>query len=231
MPAGRPRRIDRPAVLAASLALVDREGLEALTMRRLAAELGVEAMALYRHADNKEALLDGLVHTALGELQVDPADPDWRGQLHRFASDVRALARRHPHVLPLIAARPLSVPLARRPAAALRLTEDLLELFARNGMDDATAVRCHRAVTGWLIGWVLAEQSALIDNPDEDEPPLRLGLHRLPPNEFPRVRVAALALAGESDTEPDLHAGLDALLDALVPPRRRATRSRQAARR
>ncbi len=215
---GRPRRLDRPAVLEAALALVDREGLDGLTMRRLAAEVGVEAMALYRHADNKEALLDGLVETVLGKLQVDPGAEDWRAQLHGLATDFRQVTLSHPNVLPLIAARPLSVPLTRGPHAVLRLTESLFELFARAGLAEGPAVVCHRRVMGWLVGSMLVEQRRLVDNPDESEPLLRLGLHHLPPQEFPRLRVAALAMAASTDGEQDLHAGLDALLDSLVPP-------------
>jgi AcrR family transcriptional regulator len=212
---GRPSRLDRSAVLEAALALVDREGLDGLTMRRLAAEVGVEAMALYRHADSKEGLLDGLVEIVLGKLQIDPEADDWRAQLHSLASDFRQVTLNHPNVLPLIAARPLSVPLTRGSQTALRLTEGLFELFARAGFDQQVAVVCHRRVMGWLIGSMLQEQRRLVDNPEETEPALRLGLHHLPPQEFPHLRVAALAMAGSTGAEQDLHAGLDALLAGL----------------
>jgi AcrR family transcriptional regulator len=212
---GRSSRLDRSAVLEAALALVDREGLDGLTMRRLAAEVGVEAMALYRHADSKEGLLDGLVETVLGKLQIDPDAEDWRAQLHGLASDFRQVTLSHPNVLPLIVARPLSVPLTRGPQTTLRLTEGLFALFARAGFDQQVALVCHRRVMGWLVGSMLQEQRSLVDNPDETEPSLRLGLHHLPPQEFPHLRTAALAMAGSSAAEQDLHAGLDALLAGL----------------
>src|SRR5258706_15861472 len=89
---GRRGRLSRERVLATALEVVDREGLSALSMRRLGAELGVEAMALYRYADSKDALLDGLVEALYIELldsltagrAEDGAPSDWRAGLHRI---------------------------------------------------------------------------------------------------------------------------------------------------
>ena len=72
----RDGRITRDVVLAAVLELIDRDGVEGLSMRRLARVLGRDPMILYRHAPNKTALLDGVAETILAKLQVDPADPD-----------------------------------------------------------------------------------------------------------------------------------------------------------
>ena len=71
------RPLSRRRVLEAAVRFADREGLEALSMRRLGAELGVEAMSLYNHVPNKDALLDGMVEVLLGELEVPPEKGDW----------------------------------------------------------------------------------------------------------------------------------------------------------
>src|ERR1700704_6027768 len=90
--AGGSGKITREAVLAAALEIIDRDGAEALSMRRLARALDRDPMILYRHAPNKAALLDGVVETVLAQLHVDSADPDWAGQLREVARRYRALA-------------------------------------------------------------------------------------------------------------------------------------------
>jgi AcrR family transcriptional regulator len=92
-------------VLAAALEIIDRDGADALSMRRLARALNRDPMIPYRDAPSKAALLDGVAETVLAQLQVDSADPDWAGQLRGVARRFRALALAHPHVVPLIAGR------------------------------------------------------------------------------------------------------------------------------
>ena len=110
-------RITRDVVLAAALELIDRDGVDGLSMRRLARVLGRDPMILYRHAPNKAALLDGVAETVLAQLKVDPADPDWAAQLRAVARGYRALALAHPNVVPLLVTRPLATPLGLRPPA------------------------------------------------------------------------------------------------------------------
>src|ERR1700677_3055269 len=74
-------KVTRETVLAAALTIIDRDGADALTMRRLARALDRDPMVLYRHAPGKAALLDGVAETVLAQLRVDSADPDWAGQL------------------------------------------------------------------------------------------------------------------------------------------------------
>jgi len=70
-------KITRDVVLAAALAIIDRDGAGGLSMRRLASALNRDPMVLYRHAPDKAALLDGVAEIVLAQLNVDPADPDW----------------------------------------------------------------------------------------------------------------------------------------------------------
>ncbi|HEY3035458.1 MAG TPA: TetR family transcriptional regulator, partial [Streptosporangiaceae bacterium] len=108
-------KITREVVLATALEIIDADGAEALSMRRLARALGRDPMILYRHAPNKAALLDGVAETVLAQLTVDPAGPDWAAQLRTVARGYRRLALAHPHVVPLLVTRPLATPLALRP--------------------------------------------------------------------------------------------------------------------
>ncbi|MCM1945142.1 TetR/AcrR family transcriptional regulator C-terminal domain-containing protein [Streptomyces sp. G2] len=217
---GRYGRLSRERVLATALELVDREGLSALSMRRTGAELGVEAMALYRYAAGKEALLDGLVEALYTELEerlaASPEEPDWRAELHRIAAETHRVALAHPHVAPLLATRMLAVPLARRPLPVLRDHERILALLGRAGLDEEATVTAFRAVTAWVLGHVLDDLRPMVDNPEESDPAFRLGLHRMPVRELPRLRAAAPALARGGAPE-SLATGLDALLDRFAP--------------
>ncbi|NLU66138.1 TetR/AcrR family transcriptional regulator [Streptomyces sp. HNM0574] len=218
---GRYGRLTRERVLDTALALVDRDGLGGLSMRRLGAELGVEAMTLYRYAPGKEALLDGMVEAFSRELdqllsEGEPAGgtdelPAWERELQRIAEATYQVAMRHPHVVPLLATRLLSTPLARRPAAVLNGDERILARLHEAGVTGERAVAVHRAFTAWLLGYLLVELRAMDDDPDEPEPAFRLGLHRLPAADFPRLRETAPALAGTGGP-PQLAAGLTALL-------------------
>ncbi len=216
------KRLTRELVLSTALALVDRGGLAALTMRGLAAELDVEAMALYRYAPGKDALLDGLIEVLLGEVEAamaaGPRPAGWRQQLHDGALAVYRAAVAHPQVVPLLATRPLAVPLARRPAAVLRLNERVLTLLGRAGLDDRAALALYRALLAWMLGYLLVELRAMVVDPDEEEPAVRLGLHHLPTREYPRLRALAPAMA-DHDAEAEIAAGLDALIDRLAPGR------------
>ena len=103
---GRKQRPSRETAVSASLALVDAEGLDALTMRRLGHELGRDPMGRYRYAANRAALLDGVSEMVLNDLAIIPEDPDWQAPLRRMGHDLRLLALRHPNVVPLLVTRP-----------------------------------------------------------------------------------------------------------------------------
>jgi AcrR family transcriptional regulator len=221
--ANRDGKITRDVVLAAALELIDRDGADALSMRRLAAALGRDPMILYRHAANKAAVLDGVAETVLAQLTVNPDDPDWAGQLRAVAHGYRQLALAHPRVVPLLVTRPLATPLALRPHGTLHPLEDILALLTRAGFSGPDALHIYRALFGFVHGHVLNELQELVEYPDETDDLLRLGLHRLPIGEFPLLRSLAPALASYDDAT-ELERGLDILLaglaTTLIPPRR-----------
>ena len=213
--ANRDGKVTRDVVLAAALQIIDRDGIVGLSMRRLARALDRDPMILYRHAPNKAALLDGVAETVLAQLTVDSADPDWAAQLRAVARGYRALALAHPNVVPLLVTRPLATPLALRPLGTLRPLEDILTLLTRAGFSGPDALHIYRALFGFLHGHILNELQELIDNPDETDDLLRLGLHRLPIREFPLLRSLAPVLA-TYDGATELERGLDILLTGLA---------------
>lgn len=212
---GERKPLSRELVISAALALVDAEGLEALTMRRLGQRLGRDPMSLYRYAENRAALLDGVTELVLNELVIDAGAADWQAQLRSTAHDFRLLALRHPNVVPLLVTRPLSTPLGLRPLGTLRPLEQILALLIHAGFAPADALHVYRAYYGYLYGHILNELQEFIVDPDENEAVLRLGLHRLPAKEFPRLRALAPVLA-EYDGAGELDEGITILLTGLA---------------
>ncbi|WP_042387460.1 TetR/AcrR family transcriptional regulator C-terminal domain-containing protein [Streptacidiphilus melanogenes] len=207
-------KLTRERMLACALEMVDREGIDKLSMRGLARALGRDPMSLYRHAANKADLLDGVAETVLAELTVDPNDTDWVAQLRAVARQFRRIALSHPHVVPLLVTRPLATPLALRPRGTLRPLEDVLALLTQAGFSGADALHIYRAVFGFLNGHILNELQEIVENPEETDDLLRLGLHRLPIHEFPNLRSLASVLASY-DGAAELERGLDILLAGL----------------
>ena len=142
----------RPVILRAALRIVDRDGVDGLSMRRLSDEVGRDPTVLYRHIPNKAALLDGVAEIVLEQLHVDTADPDWAAQLRAVAHDFRRLALEHPNVVPLLVTRPLATPLGQRPPGMLRPLEDVLVLLTRAGVAGGDALRIYRVFFGYLSG-------------------------------------------------------------------------------
>src|SRR5215208_2061633 len=98
--------LSRRRILEAAVRFADREGLEALSMRKLGSELGVEAMSLYNHVPNKGALFDGMVEVLLGELEVPPEDESWERRGREAYGAFRRLAHGRPNGWPLVVTRP-----------------------------------------------------------------------------------------------------------------------------
>ena len=209
------RPITRAAVLASALEIIDRDGVDGLSMRRLGEAVGRDPMVLYRHVPNKAALLDGVAEIVLGQLAVDTADPDWAAQLRIVAHDFRQLALAHPNVVPLLVTRPLATPLGQRPPGMLRHLEDVLALLTSVGFTGDDALHIYRVLFGYLYGHILNESQEIIERPEETDHVLRLGLHRLAITEFPQLRALAPALASY-DGAAELDRGLDLLLPGLI---------------
>jgi AcrR family transcriptional regulator len=226
-PTGRRLGLTREQILTTALKIIDEEGVEALSMRRLGQALDRNPMAIYRHAADKNALLDGVVEQVLSTLVVaGEPDGDWESALRRTAHAFRQLALAHPNVVPLLVTRPLAGPLALRPLGTLRPLEELLELFITAGFDHHGALHAARLYTGFLYGHVLHELQERVHDPDETDDLLRLGLHRLPVTQFPRLRSLAAVLAAY-DGPAELDEGLAIVLGGLRSQLRRRDPSRR----
>jgi len=146
----RAAQISREAVLAAALTLADHQGLDAVTMHAVARALGVTPMALYRHVDDKNALLDGLVEQLLTEFPL-PGAGTWDERLTAIATGIRDTARRHPAAFPLLLTRPAVTPAARETRDAV------LTALREAGLPDPE--RAERLISTAVLGFAASEAS------------------------------------------------------------------------
>jgi len=204
---GRRGRLTRELVVRTALRLMDEEGLEAVTMRRVAHELGVEAMSLYHHVRDKDDLLDGVIEAVMAEFPSPEDHPDWREAGRRTARAWRALLKAHPHVITLMAHR-------REPLvslAALRPMDHALSVLRRAGLSELEAVRAFRAFGSYIQGFVLAEVAHLFGGEAEapGEPDLGAIGAELP------TLAAHLPYLVRCDFDEEFEHGLDLMIRGL----------------
>ncbi len=145
--------LTKTMIMREALRIVDQHGAESLTMRRLGAALGVEAMSLYHHVRNKDALVDGLAEQLMRRVPVASAEQAWPDAVRAFAIGIRKVAVAHPAAFTLIGMRPLSAEIALRPIGSL-----IVRLRAA-GLSPEGAVAAFRLVAIFSRGFALAEIS------------------------------------------------------------------------
>src|ERR671918_2826532 len=171
------RPLSRRRILEAAVRFVDREGLEALSMRKLGSELGVEAMSLYNHVPNKSALLDGMVEVLLGELEVPSEDEEWERRVREAYRAFRRLAHEHPNVFPLLVVRPPDT------MDGIWLVEEFLKTLRGAGFAPETSLHAFRTLSSYASGYAIAEIRGFAMEPAGS----RLGASTLPREDFPSI--------------------------------------------
>lgn len=208
------RRLSRERVVSAALAIVDRDGLDRLTMRALGRELGVDPMAVYHWVPRKDALLDLIVEAVFREIPIEDEMPagGWQVRFGYAAGVFRDTLRRHPNALAVLATRPGVSPASMAPA------ELAMGILREAGFSARDAMYGVGAMSNLVIGLVLAEvgmaPGAEEDVSDEDRASL---LAQLSPEEFPNLLEAATAV--EYDFDRLFAFGMGALLRGMEPLR------------
>lgn len=222
---GRPP-LSRRLILSTAIGLMDSEGAQGLTMRRLGEALGVEAMSLYHHVNGREDLLEGVVDQLVDQIRVAPEaagepTPGWQSVLQLLAHEVRELALAHPKIFPLIATRHPAAPWLRPPLRSLRVVEEFLRALTSRGFSDAQAARAYRSFTSFLLGHLLLEaasagaETSPVEEPlDEGDADISNGAAELPLEEFPTV-LRMRALLSEDRTKVEFEEALEGLLNRL----------------
>lgn len=196
--------LTRGRIIAVALEIIDADGPEGLSMRRLGQRLGVDPMAVYYHVPNKAALYDGVVEELWGGLVLPAsgAPGEWRSMLHRVFSDFRSRLLEHPRAVVLIGSRPATS------AAMLRLIDDALGRLEAAGLAGVDAMQLIDCLSGYTIGKVLAEAAATV----ADSTAVAQTLGGLTPDSHPHV-VGALVGGYGADPGAQFDRGLTALLD------------------
>lgn len=216
------KRLSQALVLNGAVALIERDGARALSMRALGRELDVEAMALYRYVPNFDALLDAVVNRVVDAMLDDPMmqsqpDDDWRAFLSQQAHGVRSIAVGQPQLFPLIATRTPSAPWIRPPLRSLRWIEEFLAGLLERGFADAGAAAAYRSFASFLLGHLLHEVSARgVDTGPVAESDVEAP-HEGTAGElaaYPAVSRLAQQLA-EDHADEEFQASLTSLLDRL----------------
>jgi AcrR family transcriptional regulator len=191
--------LSRERVLQAGLHLVDREGVAALTMRRLGKELGVEAMSLYGYVVNKQDLLDGVLDCVYDEMPRSiVVDGPWQDRLRMTARLFRDVLLRHPNTVSLVAARPVMS------EGSLGLVESALDELRRIGLDIARANQVLTVIVAFTVGHVASEVGDG-DRPSTHE--VQAFHHTLDRTRFPNV--ADRTALGAIDRDAEFALGLD----------------------
>ncbi|MBD0693245.1 TetR/AcrR family transcriptional regulator C-terminal domain-containing protein [Streptomyces sp. CBMA123] len=215
--------LTREALTQAALRVLERDGLDGLSMRKVAAEVGVKAASLYWHVRNKQELLDLLSDAILASAEPPPRQDDWRTELYEYCATYRRLLLGNRDAAKVVAGR-----LAPGPCL-LNLMEDQLDRLRSAGFSDADTAMASYLLGAFVQGFVLQEQSPLsaaevLGTSRRDIAEDAGNLFRsLPPEQYPNLTDLADHITGPNmDARFDfcVHRVLDGLA-ALLPPDRR----------
>ena len=201
-------QLTREEIVSAALALVDREGLSALSMRRLGADLGVDPMAIYHYVPNKEALLDAIVEAVMSEIDLGidiPSSPA-EERIMCAARAYRDVMLAHVNALPIVLSRGPRTPGAMRPV------ELLISILRDAGLSPTQAMAGMNAIAATVRGTV----GMIADNADAPQTPEEFDAlaEQFPADEFPNLREAVACPADFLGA--DFEFGIRALARGLV---------------
>jgi AcrR family transcriptional regulator len=199
-------RLSREQVASAALELLDRDGLEALSMRRLADHLGVGTMTLYGYFRSKDELLDAVIDAAVAEREPLSFDGTWQEQIRRLMQGSRRNLGRHPGLVKVRADRPVLQP------EALRFAETGMAILRRAGFGRTDAARAFRLLFTYVFGYVSFSPD---ETADEARRESRAATAALPADEYPTLSESSEELADAMAGEETFDFGLDRIIDGL----------------
>jgi AcrR family transcriptional regulator len=153
--------LSKERVLHAAVALAARDGIESLTMRKLADELGAGAMSLYHYVPNKEELLDGMVDIVFSEIELPSTDVDWKTAMRRRAISTREVLNRHRWAVGLMESRTTPGP------ASLRLHNAVLGCLREAGFSIEMTIQAYSVQDAYIYGFALQEKSLPFETAEE----------------------------------------------------------------
>jgi len=209
----RPHRepLSRDRIIRAALRIMDEEGLDAVTMRRVGRELGVEAMSLYNHVRGKEDVLDGIIQGVLREFRITRG-ADWTESTRLAAREFRRLLVAHPSVMKLMIQR--DKPFTN--ADSLQVYEYIFELLHEAGLSGADSGQAFHVFGGYILGAVTLELGLMVGGPSDDahEQGHQEMAQLIALADLPRLREVMPYLI-DCDMDQQFEFGLDLLIEGL----------------
>ncbi|MCB9487702.1 MAG: TetR/AcrR family transcriptional regulator C-terminal domain-containing protein [Deltaproteobacteria bacterium] len=213
--------LTRERVLGAAVAMADEEGLDALSMRKLGQKLGVEAMSLYNHVKNKDAILDGIVDMVVGEIEIPADAPDWKTAMRRRAAAAHDVLLRHPWSVALIESRMGLGP------SRMGYFDWVIGTLRGAGFSLDLAYNAFLTMDSFIYGFTLHEVNWPFQTDEERDRVLAETMPNIPMEDYPNIHAlmehatavsAGLdeaAAAGVSPYVAEFEFGLDLILDGL----------------
>ncbi|WP_447005706.1 TetR/AcrR family transcriptional regulator [Saccharothrix isguenensis] len=204
--------LSRDRVLRAAVAIADAGGLGSLTMRSLAAELGVKPMSLYHHVANKDEILDGIVDLVFSRIELPSPGGDWRREMHRRAASARRVIGSHPWAIGLLESRTTPGP------ATLRHHDATIGTLRRAGFSVAMTAHAYALLDSYVYGFVVQEASLPFQGPDTAAEVTENIARQLSADEYPYLLEMATehVLQPGNDFADEFEYGLGVILDALA---------------
>lgn len=206
----RRERLTRERVLRAALDVADERGIDALSMRELGRHLGVDAMSLYNHVDNKDDLLNGIVDLVVGEIDLPSDSADWAAAMRTRAGSARTAFARHPWASQLMDSRTSSGP------ERLRYFDWVIGTLRQAGFSVDVALHAYSALDSYIYGFARQQANMTSGEPGSPETAQQL-LSEIPTDEFPHLTevITHYIQHGGYDADADFDFGLTLILDSL----------------
>jgi AcrR family transcriptional regulator len=207
--------LSRERVVRAAMALADAGGIDALTMRRLGDELGVEAMSLYKHVANKDDLIDGMTDAVFAEIELPSGATDWRTAMRERAVSVRAALSRHPWATPLMQSRTSPGP------ATMRHHDTVIGTLRTAGFSVALTAHAFSALDSYIYGFALQQRSLPFETGEQTAELAEAILAQFPAEAYPHLAELTVqhVLQPGYDYGDEFEFGLDLVLDGLEKAR------------
>lgn len=203
--------LNKPRLLNGAVTLADAKGIDSLTMRKLAEELGVKPMALYHHVASKDEVIDGMVDAVFSEIDLPPVDAEWRPAIRQRAQSARSVLLAHPWSVSLMEAR------TTPGQATLRHHDAVIGCFRRAGFSVEMTAHAYSLVDAYVYGFVLTEVNLPFDSTDETHEVTEAIVEHFAADDHPHLT----ELATEHVLQPgysysdEFDFGLDLILDGI----------------
>ena len=173
--------LSRQRALQVAVALADTGGIGSLTMRKLAQELGIEAMSLYHHVSNKDDILNGMIDVVFSEIDLPPTGTDWKTAMRRRAHSARTVLARHAWAISLMESRSAPGP------ATLRHHDAVLGCLRQAGFSIKMTAHAYSVLDSYIYGFAQQEMSLPLDTAEDTQEVADGIMGRLSPDEYPHL--------------------------------------------